>query len=150
MWALGFSSLDQTAQIALVSDGKLVASDRFEPGYALSELIWDRLTTFLDTAMLKISDIDCFACVRGPGSFTGLRVMLTAVNGIAFAMNRAVLGFTVDELTHENLDGLSGDDLAARAALFAARQESSQILQGYQGPVMPEYGASFTISGRRV
>jgi tRNA threonylcarbamoyladenosine biosynthesis protein TsaB len=49
-----------------------------------------------------LADIDTFAVVSGPGSFTGLRVGVAAVQGWAFALNKAVIGVpTLDALASD-------------------------------------------------
>ena len=52
----------------------------------------DTLAEILKRSDLTIADIDLFAAVVGPGSFTGLRVGLATVKGLALARNRPVVG----------------------------------------------------------
>jgi len=40
------------------------------------------------TANIETSEIDLFACARGPGSWTGLRIGFAAVKGFALALNK--------------------------------------------------------------
>ena len=37
---------------------------------------------------MKLADVDCFAAASGPGTFTGVRVALACVKGLAEAMGR--------------------------------------------------------------
>jgi len=46
----------------------------------------------LDTLGLTVSDIGRIACVRGPGSFTGLRLVLAAAEGLAAGCNASLAG----------------------------------------------------------
>ncbi|MCG6552228.1 MAG: tRNA (adenosine(37)-N6)-threonylcarbamoyltransferase complex dimerization subunit type 1 TsaB [Candidatus Magnetominusculus sp. LBB02] len=46
------------------------------------------IDTVLKEANLEIGDIDAFAVVEGPGSFTGLRVGIAAVNGLCYATGK--------------------------------------------------------------
>jgi tRNA threonylcarbamoyladenosine biosynthesis protein TsaB len=55
---------------------------------------------------LSLADLDAFAVVAGPGSFTGLRVGVAAVQGWAFAMNKPVIGIPT-------LDALASDEAVA-------------------------------------
>ena len=56
-----------------------------------SESLMDMVDHCLRDLAIKISDIDCLAVTAGPGSFTGLRVGLSAVKGIAFATGKPVV-----------------------------------------------------------
>ena len=56
---------------------------------------------------LKISDIDYFGVVVGPGSFTGIRVGVATVNSFALALNKQVVEVTSLEQLFEKNDALS-------------------------------------------
>lgn len=60
----------------------------------------------LITANLDVKDIDVFACVVGPGSFTGIRIGISMVKAFAFANNKKVLAITsFDVLAYNNYRG---------------------------------------------
>ncbi|MDP7076753.1 MAG: tRNA (adenosine(37)-N6)-threonylcarbamoyltransferase complex dimerization subunit type 1 TsaB, partial [Desulfobacterales bacterium] len=42
-----------------------------------------------------LSDIDGFAVTRGPGSFTGLRIGISAIKGLAMASGKSMVGVSV-------------------------------------------------------
>src|SRR3954464_3771659 len=60
----------------------LVATSPVEGGTFSAQLI-PQIARILSENNLKKSDIDGFAAATGPGSFTGLRIGLTAVKGLA-------------------------------------------------------------------
>lgn len=45
---------------------------------------------YLEKWRLTLKDIDCFACAQGPGTFTGVRIGLAAMKGLAFALSKPV------------------------------------------------------------
>lgn len=62
----------------------------------------------LMTAGLDISDIDAFAVNEGPGSFTGVRIGISLIKGLAFGTEKPVLGVSSLEAQAYNLDGYDG------------------------------------------
>lgn len=77
--------------LSLVDDSGLPHSQRLFP------LLENTLRKF----HFSLSAIDLFAVNIGPGSFTGLRVGLAAIKGLAFTVRRDVLGITaLDALTY--------------------------------------------------
>ncbi|MBF0459515.1 MAG: tRNA (adenosine(37)-N6)-threonylcarbamoyltransferase complex dimerization subunit type 1 TsaB [Nitrospirae bacterium] len=54
------------------------------------------LMTIIDSALkeagFQVSDIDAFAVVVGPGSFTGLRVGIATINGLRYATGKPAVG----------------------------------------------------------
>ncbi len=57
---------------------------------------------FLQECGVVLNDVDCFAVVVGPGSFTGIRIGVATVNAFAFALNKPVIEIT-------SLEVLAGD-----------------------------------------
>ncbi len=51
-------------------------------------------------ACMELSDIDAFVAARGPGSFTGLRIGISVVKGLAYAMEKPAAGVS-------SLDGIA-------------------------------------------
>jgi tRNA threonylcarbamoyladenosine biosynthesis protein TsaB len=43
---------------------------------------------------IKIGDVDAFAVTAGPGSFTGLRIGISTIKGLAFSLNKPVIGIS--------------------------------------------------------
>ena len=86
--ALEFST--DTASLALLRDGLLMASVSLDAGMRRSQRIFDAAMNLLSGAGVALADVDAFAVGRGPGSYTGLRVSLTAANGWALPSNKPV------------------------------------------------------------
>ena len=50
------------------------------------------LMTLLELEGVELKDVDCYAVATGPGSFTGLRVGIATMQGLAFATRRPLVG----------------------------------------------------------
>lgn len=59
-----------------------------------SVLLMDEADTLLSRANLTLSGCDFLACTVGPGSFTGIRIGISAVKGMAFGAEKPVLAVT--------------------------------------------------------
>ena len=56
----------------------------------------------LEEAKLSLSNIDYLACVVGPGSFTGIRIGVSSINALAFALSKKCVAITaLEELAFE-------------------------------------------------
>ena len=68
----------------------------------------------LEMAAMRIEDIDLLAVAAGPGSFTGLRVGIASVQGLAFARGLKIVPVsTLEALAHEILPDAGEGDLIA-------------------------------------
>jgi len=56
-----------------------------------SETFMPLVTEVMEEAGIGYSDLDCFAVTVGPGSFTGIRIGLSSVKGMALASGRKVI-----------------------------------------------------------
>ncbi|MBQ8341580.1 MAG: tRNA (adenosine(37)-N6)-threonylcarbamoyltransferase complex dimerization subunit type 1 TsaB, partial [Clostridia bacterium] len=84
-------ALDSTAiiaSVALLRDGKPLASFHVENGNTHSETLLPMTKALLESAGVGVDDIDLFACSTGPGSFTGVRIGVATVKGLAFGKNK--------------------------------------------------------------
>lgn len=76
--------------VALVSDGMLVGSIAEEGKGSRNEKLLPALDWLLAENGIARGAIDLFAVTRGPGSFTGVRIGLATMQGLAMALGRPV------------------------------------------------------------
>lgn len=78
-------------QLGLVTpDGVLTEIEARERGHA--EILFDRVASLLARAGLDYADLSRVAVVTGPGSFSGLRIGLSAARGLGLALSIPVIG----------------------------------------------------------
>lgn len=108
MIVLAFDSTAKAASVAVCDGEKLLALYNIDNGLTQSELLLPMAENMLKCLKLDFSDVGLLACSVGPGSFTGVRIGVSLVKGIAFGKNiPCVAVSTLDELA-ENLAGLDG------------------------------------------
>jgi tRNA threonylcarbamoyladenosine biosynthesis protein TsaB len=71
---------------ALVSEGRSWYRE-IDAGLGHSELLMDMADSLLKEAGLAAGDLGAVACMKGPGSFTGLRIGFSAAKGMALALD---------------------------------------------------------------
>ncbi|MBQ6884142.1 MAG: tRNA (adenosine(37)-N6)-threonylcarbamoyltransferase complex dimerization subunit type 1 TsaB [Clostridia bacterium] len=75
------------ASCSIIEDGKIKASAFTNARLTHSQTLMPMIVNMLDNSATKLSDIDCIAIAVGPGSFTGLRIGISAVKGLAAPTN---------------------------------------------------------------
>ncbi len=104
--------LEGTARIAscaILSDGKVLAEYTVHPGgLSHSELLLPMCHSLLTSCGLSVCDIDLFACTVGPGSFTGVRIGVSTVKGLAFDKRKPCAEVSSLEALAECLAPLKG------------------------------------------
>lgn len=93
---------------AIWEDGSLVAEKVLDIGLKHAVTFMPAVDELLSRAGLKPGDIDAFACTVGPGSFTGIRIGISAVKGMAFASGKPAVGVSTLEVMARNADGGKG------------------------------------------
>ena len=104
MKILGVDSTATAASAAIYADGKLLAVDFSNTGLTHSQTLLPMIDNVLKTARLSVSDIDYFAVSNGPGSFTGVRIGVSAVKGLAQPFNKKCLGLSTLEVISKPLE----------------------------------------------
>lgn len=87
---LAVETSSTVAGAAILADGKLVAECYQDHKLTHSEMIMPMVEQVMRMAQLTCADIDRFAVDVGPGSFTGVRIGVCCVNGMAAAVKKPV------------------------------------------------------------
>lgn len=97
MTVLGLDCAGKTAGVALCRDGELFYESRLCAGFTHSETLLPLCEEALRACRLSLQDISLLAVTAGPGSFTGLRIGLATVKGLAFAHGTPCAGVSTLE-----------------------------------------------------
>jgi tRNA threonylcarbamoyladenosine biosynthesis protein TsaB len=121
---LAIDTTHEFGSIALLSDGELLEEMLLHAENGFGQILFGHLQQILDRHDCSLRDIDCFAAAAGPGSFTGVRVGLACVKGLAEANGKRVVAVS-------NLQAL---------AAFGAAPLRATVLDARRGEV---YGAVY-------
>lgn len=95
---LAIDTSTAVASFAIAQSGQLLSTLVSETQAPHSQTIFGNLQTLLCQAGLNLGQVDLFAAVSGPGSFTGLRVGLSALKGLAQTVGRPIFGVNAFDL----------------------------------------------------
>ena len=97
MLILAFESTAKAASAALVRDGKLISQFSQCSGLTHSRTLLPMGEDMLKNAELTLGDVDLIAVAHGPGSFTGVRIGVSMVKGLAWAADKPCVGVSTLE-----------------------------------------------------
>ena len=97
MLVLAFESSAKAASVALVKDGKLLSQYYQCTSLTHSRTLLPMCEDLLKNAELQPEDVDLIACAQGPGSFTGIRIGVSTVKGMAWALDKPCVGVSTLE-----------------------------------------------------
>lgn len=92
MLVLALDTSTRVGSCAVARDGALVRQDASDPAVPQASNLPAQLMTLLEETGIELAHIDVFAVATGPGSFTGLRVGIATMQGLAFAAGRPLIG----------------------------------------------------------
>lgn len=84
MLILGIDTSALACGAAVIKDGKLISETYLNTGLTHSQTVMELIDSALKNAGISFSDIDAVAVSAGPGSFTGIRIGVSAVKGLCF------------------------------------------------------------------
>ncbi|NWG23152.1 MAG: tRNA (adenosine(37)-N6)-threonylcarbamoyltransferase complex dimerization subunit type 1 TsaB [Pseudorhodoplanes sp.] len=110
-----------SAALLDTEQGEIVGSESRPMARGHAEAIMPLIARLMDKAGLEFDDIDRIAVTTGPGSFTGLRVGISAARGIGLAARKPVVGLTT--LAALAAPYIAADDTASVASVIDARHD---------------------------
>ncbi len=92
MIVLGVDTSGRTLSVAVARGGQLLGEYSLALGYRHSVTFQPAVDELLSRCDLTIRDVGLFAVAAGPGSFTGIRIGLAAVQAMAYAAGAQAVG----------------------------------------------------------
>jgi len=128
---LAIDTTSEVSSLALAEGGRVLEEVALHSPDGFAHILFDEVERLLARHGMKITDIEGFAAAAGPGSFTGVRVGLTAAKGLAVATGRKVVAVS-------NLQAL---------ASFGTRPQRAPVIDARRGDI---FGAVYDADLRLV
>lgn len=99
---LAVDTATQSCGVAIIADGYLQTELILSHGGTHTKQVLAAIDAVLNLEGGSLSQIDAFAVTRGPGSFTGLRIGISTVKGLALATDKPIVGISsLEVLAHQ-------------------------------------------------
>jgi len=126
---LAVDTTHEFGSLALARGEELLEELPLHAPAGFAHVLYQHLAALLGNHGLKVGDIDCFAAASGPGSFTGVRIGLACVKGLAEALGKPAVAVS-------NLQAL---------ATFGSAPLRAVVLDARRGEI---YGAVYDAAAR--
>ncbi len=100
---LNLETATTNCSVSLAKDGELLAIKEHDtPNYSHSEQLHIFIQDVLKDAKLELSDLDAVAVSKGPGSYTGLRIGVSAAKGLCFSLHVPLISIpTLENMAYQ-------------------------------------------------
>jgi tRNA threonylcarbamoyladenosine biosynthesis protein TsaB len=119
---LNLETATTNCSVSVSKDGKVLAlKEENTPNYSHSEQLHLFIQKCLQVANLTLADLDAIAVSKGPGSYTGLRIGVSAAKGLCYALGVPLIGLST--LKHMALQAIGDIQDLVVPVLDARRME---------------------------
>jgi tRNA threonylcarbamoyladenosine biosynthesis protein TsaB len=119
MLTLAVDTSGDMGSITLIEDDRVLEERGLQAGSGFSHTLFGEIEAMLARQKRRLADIDLYAAANGPGSFTGIRVGLAAIKGLAEVAGKPAVGIS-------NLQAL---------AEFGSRELRAPVIDARRGEV---------------
>ncbi len=116
MKILSVDSSSVTASVAITENGKILSEKFINNGLTHSQTLMPMVEEVINESGVSVKGIDLFAITNGPGSFTGVRIGIASVKGMADALSKKCFAVSTLEAIAEPL---KNQDVIACAVMDA-------------------------------
>ena len=97
MKILAIDTATTSCSVAIINAGTLCAEITMRKAQTHSKHLMTAIDSTLEMANFSVNELDGFAVTIGPGSFTGLRIGISTIKGLALAVGKPVVGISTLE-----------------------------------------------------
>jgi tRNA threonylcarbamoyladenosine biosynthesis protein TsaB len=135
MVVLALDTTTPAGSCALAVDGTVVREEASDVSLPPATRLPLDLMRILEHGRVKLGDVDAFAVATGPGSFTGLRIGIATMQGLAFAAGKPLVGVSaLDALARIAVTEAAGRRIATwvdawRGEVYAALYDGEREVE---------------------
>lgn len=101
---LAVDTSGSVASVALIRDGILRYESYLDHKKTHSQILMPMIENAMDATKATMEDLDCMVSTIGPGSFTGVRIGVSTIKALAYAMDIPTFGVnTLDALAYNSI-----------------------------------------------
>lgn len=108
MKILALDSSAKPASVSIFEDEKMLGNFYINTEQTHSQTLIPMIDALLKNTCVKIRDIDIFCVSKGPGSFTGIRIGMSVIKGLAMAYNKPCIGISTLKALAYNIRYFNG------------------------------------------
>lgn len=131
---LHIDTAGEKAMVAISQNGVLKAIQENEVFQTHASFLQVAIQTLVADTAIPLNSMDAIAVTMGPGSYTGLRVGLSSAKGIAYALNKPIIGLSTLALLA---------NAASKHTWFIEKKEQVQIFAMIDAKRMEVFGAIY-------
>ncbi|MFD1293225.1 tRNA (adenosine(37)-N6)-threonylcarbamoyltransferase complex dimerization subunit type 1 TsaB [Lutibacter holmesii] len=141
---LNIETATKNCSVSLANEGKTIAIREFnEGGYSHAEKLHVFIEEVLKEAKVEFSDLKAVAVSKGPGSYTGLRIGVSAAKGLCFALNIPLIAINTLESLAQSISISEGYIIplldARRMEVYSSIfNESTTLIRGIEAEIISE------------
>jgi tRNA threonylcarbamoyladenosine biosynthesis protein TsaB len=131
---LHIDTAGEKAMVAISQNGVLMAIQENEVFQTHASFLQVAIQKLVTETAIPLKSMDAIAVTMGPGSYTGLRVGLSSAKGIAYALNKPMIGLSTLALLA---------NAASKQAWFIEKKEQVQVFAMIDAKRMEVFGALY-------
>ncbi len=103
MIILSFDTTAHSGSVSLIEDGKIIGEFFINTKLTHSQTLMTMCNALFENTYRNIDEVDFFAVNAGPGSFTGVRIGVSAIKAMAWAKNKPCVSVSTLESIAYNM-----------------------------------------------
>jgi tRNA threonylcarbamoyladenosine biosynthesis protein TsaB len=120
---LNIETATTVCSVSVSDKNEIITFEEVNGGYTHAENLHVFIKEVMQQAGLRFDQLDAVSVSKGPGSYTGLRIGVSAAKGIAYALNKPLIALDTLQLTAQNALAVSKQDALYCPMLDARRME---------------------------